>query len=189
MPQAIWDNAVIAESDDIEMVEGNAYFPIASVKMEHLHESTATVPTYCHWKGIAYYYDVSVDGDVNVGAAWTYRTPYTVSRVITDHIAFWNGVEVLGAPAETGLVEPLPSLRDGRIGWEALCWLIRHGDQDAYAEEEITANTDLAPAELPVAWAHNDVQRYATRYEWALEGGDGVPLRIVSTGPGPTKQS
>ena len=75
LPQAIWHDAIIAESDDIELVEGNAYFPIASAKMEHLHESTTTVPTYCHWKGIAYYYDISVDRDVNASAAWTYRTP------------------------------------------------------------------------------------------------------------------
>ena len=86
-------------------------------------------------------------------------------------------------------LNPCRACGTGESDGEALCWLIRHGDQDAYAEEEITANTDLAPAELPLAWAHNDVQRYATRYEWALEGGDGVPLRIVSTGPGPTKQS
>ena len=84
--------------------------------------------------------------------------------MITDHIAFWNGVEVLGALAGTGLVEPRPSLRDGRTGWEALRWLIRHGDQDTYAEEEITANTDLAPTGLPVASAHNNVQRCTTRY-------------------------
>ena len=58
MPQAIWHDALIADSDDIELVEGNAYFPIASVKMEHLHESTTNVPTYCHWKGIAHYYDI-----------------------------------------------------------------------------------------------------------------------------------
>ena len=87
MSQAIWRGAVIADCDNIELVEGN-YFPFASVKMEHLRESTWTASTYCHWKGIACYYDISVDGDVNAGAAWTYRTPYTVSRVITDHIAF-----------------------------------------------------------------------------------------------------
>ena len=185
MPQATWRGAVIADSDDIALVEGNAYFPIASVKMDHLRESATTVPTYCHWRGIAHYYDISVDGDVNAGAAWTYGKTYTASRIITDRIAFWNGVDVLGAPVGSGLVEPVPSLRDGRTGWEALCWLIRHGDQDACAEEEITANADLAPTELPAAWAHNDVQRYATRYEWALEGGNGEPLRIVSTGPGP----
>ena len=144
------------------------------------------MPTYFNWKGIAHYFDISIDGDVNAGAAWTYGTTYNASRVITDRIAFWNDVYVLGALAGPGLVEPLPSLRDGRTEWETLCWLIRHGDQDAYAEEEITANTDLVPAELPAAWAHNDVQRYATRYEWALEGGNGEPLRILSTGPGPS---
>ena len=86
MPQAIWHDAIIA----------------SELGKNPDRVRTKTVPTYCHWKGIAYYYDISVDGDVNAGAAWTYRTPYTVSRVITDHIAFWNGVEVLGAPAGTG---------------------------------------------------------------------------------------
>ena len=71
MPQ-IWDNAVI---DDIELVEGKP-LPIASVKMEHLHESTATVPTYCHWKGIAIIRSQLMDTLMS-GAA--YRTPYTVS--------------------------------------------------------------------------------------------------------------
>ena len=83
MPQAIWHGAVIAESDDIELVEEMPHFPIASAEMEHLHESTATLPTYCHWKGIAYYYDISVDGDVNAGAAWTYCTP--LHCVACDH--------------------------------------------------------------------------------------------------------
>lgn len=86
---------------------------------------------------------------------------------------------MVAAPAGTGLVEPLPSLRDGRTEWAAPYWLIRRGDQDAYAKEEITANTDLFPAELLAAWAHRDVQRYATRYEWALEGGNSDPLQIV----------
>ena len=48
MPQATWRGAVIADSDDIALVEGNAYFPIVSVKMERLRESATTVPTYCH---------------------------------------------------------------------------------------------------------------------------------------------
>ena len=77
MSQAIWRGAVIVDGDDVALVEENADFPIASVKMDHLHKSATTVPTYCHWEGIAYYYHISVDGDVNAGAAWTYGTPYT----------------------------------------------------------------------------------------------------------------
>lgn len=100
-------------------------------------------------------------------------------------MAFWNGVEVTGAPDGRGLVEPLPSLRDGRTGWEALCWLVRHGDQDEYSAAEVTANTDIPESELAETWQNKNVQRYATRYEWALQGGNGEPLRVVSTGPGP----
>ena len=82
LSQAICRCAIIAEGDNIEPVEGNSYFPFASVKMERLRESTSTAPTYCHWNGIAYYYDISVDGDVNAGAAWSYRTPYTLNPTL-----------------------------------------------------------------------------------------------------------
>ena len=44
MPQAIWQGAFIAERNDIDLVEGNAYFPVPSVKMEHLRESAPTIP-------------------------------------------------------------------------------------------------------------------------------------------------
>ena len=185
MAKAIWNGTVIADSDDIALVEGNAYFPVSSIKEGVLSDSSQTTPTFCHWKGIAEYYDISVDGETNEGAAWFYDKPYPASSVIKDRIAFWKGVEVTGAPDGTGLVELLPSQRDGRTRWEALCWLMRHGDQEAYTEEEITANTDLTPEDLPDAWAHNDVERFACRYEWTLEGGNGAPYTLVSTGPGP----
>lgn len=182
MAQAMWNGAIIAESDDIELVEGNAYFPISAVRMKHLSKSMAA-PTYCHWKGIANYYDISVDGKTNVGGAWLYGAPYPASKAIQNRIAFWKGVEVSGGPEGVGFLEPAPSLRDGRTGWEALCWLIRHGHQEEYTEDEITNNTDLTPKELPDAWGHRDVQRYAERYEWTLDGGNGEPFRIRNMRP------
>ena len=33
--RAEWNGAVLAESDDIVTVEGNAYFPSASLRAEH----------------------------------------------------------------------------------------------------------------------------------------------------------
>ena len=153
MSKAIWRDCIIANSDDVALVKGNAYFSIAPAKVDYLSESATTLPTYFHWKGIAHFYDFSVDEDDNAGAAWTYGEPYTASRVITGRIAFCNGFEVLCAPAGVALVELLPSPRDGRTGWEAP----RHGDQDANPEAEITANTDLSPVQLPAAWAHNDM--------------------------------
>ena len=46
MPQAIWHDAIIAESDDIELVK--RLLPDRVSENGSSHESTATVPTYCH---------------------------------------------------------------------------------------------------------------------------------------------
>jgi len=44
--KAIWNGKVIAESNDIVNVEGNAYFPVESVKKEFLKKSETH--TVCH---------------------------------------------------------------------------------------------------------------------------------------------
>lgn len=90
--QAVWNDAVIAESDRTRRVEGNVYFPPDSLRRDHLRESTRT--SLCPWKGKARYYDVVVDGAVNPGAGWYYPRPTPLARRIRDHVAFWNGVQV-----------------------------------------------------------------------------------------------
>ena len=90
--KAIWNGAVLAESDQTVMVEGNHYFPIASMNRQHFRPSGTH--TTCHWKGEASYYDVVVNGDVNKDAAWYYATPSEAAKEIKDHVAFWKGVEV-----------------------------------------------------------------------------------------------
>lgn len=92
MPKALWNERVIAESERVESVEGNAYFPPGSIRKEHLGPSDTR--TTCHWKGIASYYDVIVDGKVNKDAAWYYPDPKPEAAHIKDHIAFWRGVKV-----------------------------------------------------------------------------------------------
>lgn len=37
--KAIWSNQVVADSSDIVMVEGNAYFPVASLRSEFVEPS------------------------------------------------------------------------------------------------------------------------------------------------------
>ncbi len=93
MPKAIWNDTVIAESDETVMVEGNHYFPPASIDRDLLQHNDRT--SVCPWKGTASYYDVVVDGEVNPGAAWTYPEPKEKATEIRDHVAFWNGVEVV----------------------------------------------------------------------------------------------
>lgn len=92
MKRAEWKGAVLAESDDIVVVEGNAYFPAASLEREHFRDSQTH--TVCPWKGTASYFDVVVGGQVNADAAWTYPAPKDAAKAIAGRVAFWKGVTV-----------------------------------------------------------------------------------------------
>lgn len=90
--QASWNGAVIASSDDIVKVEGNAYFPADSLVMEHLQPSDHR--TTCGWKGEAHYYNLVVNGQVNSNAVWLYPEPKSAASEIKGRVAFWRGVTV-----------------------------------------------------------------------------------------------
>jgi uncharacterized protein (DUF427 family) len=92
MVKAVWNGAVIAESDATVVVEGNHYFPRAAVRSEYLVASNTH--TTCPWKGVASYFSLSVEGATNPDAAWYYPDPKSAAAEIKDHIAFWKGVEV-----------------------------------------------------------------------------------------------
>lgn len=92
MPRAIWNGAVIAESDDTVLVEGNHYFPRDAVDPAVLRPSSTT--TVCPWKGTASYHSIVVDGKENRDAAWFYPEPKSAAAEIRDRIAFWKGVGV-----------------------------------------------------------------------------------------------
>jgi uncharacterized protein (DUF427 family) len=92
MPRAIWNGAVVAESDRCEVVEGNQYFPPDAVKSEYFKPSNTH--TSCPWKGLASYYTLEVDGKANPDAAWYYPEPKDAAKQIKGYIAFWKGVKV-----------------------------------------------------------------------------------------------
>ncbi len=92
MARAVWEGAVIAESDACVVVEGNQYFPAEAVKSEYLRPSSTT--TVCPWKGTAHYYDIEVNGKRNPDAAWFYPQPSAAAKHIKRRIAFWHGVKV-----------------------------------------------------------------------------------------------
>ena len=93
MAKAVWNGKVIAESDTTETVEGNVYFPEASLKREYFRPSTTT--STCPWKGQARYMNLLIDGQDNPDAAWYYPDPKPAARKIKGHVAFWRGVEVV----------------------------------------------------------------------------------------------
>lgn len=96
MMRAVWNGQVLAESSQTKVVEGNHYFPPDSLNREYFTDSR--MRTLCPWKGLARYYTVSVDDQVNPNAAWYYPHPSPLARKIKNHVAFWNGVQVERVP-------------------------------------------------------------------------------------------
>jgi uncharacterized protein (DUF427 family) len=94
MAKATWGGVTLAESDETVVIEGNHYFPVDSVVWEHLRPSEHH--SVCGWKGVASYYDVMANGEVNRNAAWYYPEPKPAAVSIKGRIAFWRGVRVEG---------------------------------------------------------------------------------------------
>ena len=92
MPKAIWNGAVLAESDKCEVVEGNQYFPADSINKQYFKDSNTH--TTCPWKGTASYYTIEVEGQQNKDAAWYYPEAKDRAKNIEGYIAFWKGVKV-----------------------------------------------------------------------------------------------
>ena len=92
MPKAIWNGAVLAESDNTVVVENNHYFPSDSVNKQYFKESGTH--TTCPWKGLASYYTIEVDGQTNKDAAWYYPDAKEKAKQIEGYVAFWKGVKV-----------------------------------------------------------------------------------------------
>ncbi|MEY3518524.1 MAG: hypothetical protein RLZ89_1384 [Pseudomonadota bacterium] len=90
--QAVWNNTVVAQSDDTVLVEGNHYFPLSALKPEFI--SPSNHKTTCSWKGQASYYSLLVGGELNSDAVWYYADPKPQAEEIRGRVAFWKGVKV-----------------------------------------------------------------------------------------------
>jgi len=92
MVKATWNGAVLAESDNTVVVEGNHYFPRSAIRSEFFKPSETT--SICPWKGTANYHSIVVAGAENRDAAWYYAEPKGAAAEIKDRVAFWKGVEI-----------------------------------------------------------------------------------------------
>ena len=90
--QAVWKDHVLAQSNDTQLLEGNHYFPAASINHSYFKPSSKT--TVCPWKGTASYYDIVVEGETNAAAAWYYPDAKEKAKHIEGMVAFWQGVTV-----------------------------------------------------------------------------------------------
>ncbi|HID52418.1 MAG TPA: DUF427 domain-containing protein [Anaerolineae bacterium] len=92
MAKATWNGAILAESNQTELVEGNHYFPPDAIN--HMYFKESGHHTICSWKGTASYYDIEVNGKINQNAAWYYPNPKPAAKNIAGYVAFWKGVQV-----------------------------------------------------------------------------------------------
>ena len=93
MPKAIWNDEIIAESDDTVIVEGNHYFPRASLREDVLRPSDTH--SICPWKGRASYYTLEHGDRVTRDAVWYYPDPKPDAEAVRGRVAFWKGVKVV----------------------------------------------------------------------------------------------
>lgn len=92
MATATFNGTVIAQSDDIEMVEGNAYFPVESLDKQYVRHADHS--THCPWKGDASYWDIEVGGELAANAAWYYPTAKKGAEAVANRAAFYPAVTV-----------------------------------------------------------------------------------------------
>ncbi|MEE3919808.1 DUF427 domain-containing protein [Micromonospora sp. BRA006-A] len=92
MPKAVWNDLVVAESDDTVVVEGNHYFPRAALRDDLIGSPT---PTVCPWKGTASYYTLEHGGATSPDAVWYYPEPKPEAEMVRDRVAFWKDVRVV----------------------------------------------------------------------------------------------
>lgn len=90
--KAIWNNTILAESNETKVIEGNHYFPPESINEEFFKSSDTH--TNCPWKGMASYYTIEVNGKKNVDAAWYYPETSELAKQIKGYVAFWKGVAI-----------------------------------------------------------------------------------------------
>ena len=97
--KAIWNDSVIAEAPKEELIyiEGNWYFPPASLKKEYFTESPT--PYTCPWKGKCQYFNVTDDTTTSQDNAWSYPNPLPsaieqVKKDFSGYMAFWRDVKV-----------------------------------------------------------------------------------------------
>jgi len=91
--KAIWNDTILAESNQTIVVEGNHYFPPDTIKKEFFRKSNTK--TTCGWKGVANYFSITVNGNVNIDCAWYYPEPRKAAENIKNHVAFWKGVKTI----------------------------------------------------------------------------------------------
>ena len=91
--KAIWNNTVIAHSDEYKIVEGRYYFPPTSVTEEHIQKNGNKYLS--RWKGTADYYNITVGDKIVRDAALAYHEPEKEAEGIRGYFSFGDDIEIV----------------------------------------------------------------------------------------------
>jgi uncharacterized protein (DUF427 family) len=91
--QAVVNDKIIAESDDIVENGGYRYFPSSAVRMEWLEKAPKTASDHECPHGVQFY-DVVLDGVRHDRAAWSYESPRPAMQSVGGRFGFWKDVAV-----------------------------------------------------------------------------------------------
>ncbi|MGD0474747.1 MAG: DUF427 domain-containing protein [Candidatus Velthaea sp.] len=94
--KALWNGAVLAQSDETEVVDGKHFFPPYSIDYRHFRASDTH--TTDPQRGIANYYHLDVAGKLLADAAWFYPAPLDIDE-ITGYITFAPQVQIIEPPS------------------------------------------------------------------------------------------
>jgi uncharacterized protein (DUF427 family) len=89
--KAIWNGVVIAESDDVVVLEGEHYFPEAALKREFTSFSNHRSSD---WKGQAQYLSLLARGELLPDAVCCYPQPQPGAEQILGRVVFGRGVRI-----------------------------------------------------------------------------------------------
>lgn len=91
--RAVLKDHVIAESDNIVESGGYQYFPSAATRLDLLEKAPKTEHDLECPHGVQFY-DVVIDGERHVRAAWSYESPQPKMEAVRGRFGFWEDVRV-----------------------------------------------------------------------------------------------
>ena len=90
--KAMWNNVVVATSEETSLFEGTYYFPARAISEELVIKSGRVF--HCPKRGYGVYVDLLVNGNEKKDAAVYFAHPYPEAKVIADTMCFLYGVEI-----------------------------------------------------------------------------------------------
>ncbi len=90
--QVVFNDVIIADTQRSKRVLETSHPPVYYIPpedVEKIYFQKSSRQTYCEWKGIANYYDITVEEQHTANAAWYYANPTPYFAVLKDHLAFY----------------------------------------------------------------------------------------------------